>query len=151
MTTDNSSTTSAAEFVDFIATGWAMGGKDQEGFFSHFGQRMHPAATIIQPMAAPAHGPNVLRQLFSPLFSAIPDLYGEVVRWGTTTDGVMIELTLRGTLRGRPLEWQVVDRIILEDGLLREERSYFDPLPLVKLLAFHPRASLRLLFARSRK
>jgi hypothetical protein len=48
-------------------------------------------------------------------------------RWAETADGVFIELTLSGHLGRRPLEWTVVDRIILEDGLIRERRHTSTP------------------------
>jgi len=89
---------------------------------------------------------GALRELFGPLFKAIPDLTGTLRRWGQTDDGVFIELTLRGHLGGRPVEWTVVDRIILEDGKIRERRSYFDSVPLLRALALRPRAALPLLF-----
>jgi ketosteroid isomerase-like protein len=75
----------------------------------------------------------------------VPDLSGTLRRWGETADGVFIEATLRGHLGGKPLEWTVADRIILEDGKIRERRSYFAPAPLLKALALRPRASLPLL------
>ena len=140
-----SSTTTAAEFVDFFEAGWKFGARDAESFFRHFGPRMHPNTTLIQPIAAPAHGPDALRRLFEPLFKAIPDLVGDLKRWGETVDGVFIELTLHGHLGGRPVEWTVIDRIILEHGMIRERRSYFDPAPLLRAVALRPRASLPLL------
>jgi ketosteroid isomerase-like protein len=143
--------TSAAEFVDFFAAGWKLGARDAEGFFRHFGPRMHPDTVLIQPLAPPARGPGALHELFGPLFKAVPDLLGEVQRWGETADGVFIEITLRGTLGGKPLEWTVVDRIILEDGLIRERRSYFDSAPLVKAVALRPHAAVPLLLALFRK
>jgi SnoaL-like domain len=143
--------TSAQEFVDFFADGWKLGARDAEGFFRHFGPRMHPNTVLIQPVAPPARGPRALQQLFGPLFQAIPDLVGELKRWGETQDGVFIELTLRGHLGGRPVEWTVVDRIILEDSLIRERRSYFDPAPLLKAVALRPRASLPLLLSLFRR
>ena len=75
----------------------------------------------------------------------MPDLRGEVERWGATEDGVLIELGLRGKLRGRPVEWTAVDRIILRDGLIAERRSYFDPLPLGMALLSRPTAALKVL------
>jgi len=137
--------TSAAEFVEFFATGWKFGARDADSFFRHFGSRMHPDTVLIQPIASPARGRHALQDLFGPLFKAIPDLRGELQRWGETVDGVFIELTLSGHLGGKPLEWTVVDRIILEDGMIRERRSYFDPAPLLKAVALRPRASLPLL------
>ena len=148
----NSTTkTSAAEFVEFFAAGWKLGARDADGFFRHFGPRMHPDTVLIQPIAPPARGPRALQELFGPLFKAVPDLHGELNRWSETADGVFIELTLRGHLGGRPLEWTVVDRIILADSLIRERRSYFDPTPLLKAVALRPRASLPLLLSLLRR
>jgi hypothetical protein len=139
--------TSAREFVEFFEAGWKFGARDADGFFRHFGPRMHPNTTLIQPIARAARGPKALHELFVPLFEAIPDLVGDLKRWGETADGVFIELNLHGHLGGRPVEWTVVDRIILEDGLIRERRSYFDPAPLLKAVALRPRASLPLLLS----
>ena len=141
----------ATEFVEFFAAGWAIGARDPEAFFRHFGPRMHPNTALIQPIAPPARGPGALRELFGPLFKAVPDLTGTLRRCGQTDDGVFIELTLRGHLGRKPVEWTVVDRIILEDGMIRERRSYFDPAPLLKAVALRPHASLPLLFSLFRK
>ncbi|WP_101951686.1 nuclear transport factor 2 family protein [Mycobacterium sp. 3519A] len=141
------STASTAEFVEFFAVGWKLGAGDADGFFRHFGPRMHPDTELIQPIAPPARGPNALRELFGPLFKAVPDLTGELNRSGETADGVFIELTLRGHLGGKPVEWTVIDRIILQDNLIRERRSYFDPMPLLKAVALRPRAALPLLLS----
>jgi len=151
MTTAASTRTAVAEFVEFFAAGWELGARDAEGFFRHFGPRMHPDTALIQPIAPPARGPGALRELFGPLFKAVPDLTGTLRRWGQTDDGVFIELTLRGHLGSRPVEWTVVDRIILEDGLIRERRSYFDPAPLLKAVALRPHAALPLLLSLFRK
>lgn len=141
----------ATEFVEFFAAGWVIGARDPEGFFRHFEPRMHPDTALIQPIAAQARGPGALRELFGPLFKAVPDLTGTLRRWGQTHDGVFIELTLRGHLGRKPVEWTVVDRIILEDGLIRERRSYFDPAPLLKAVALRPHASLPLLLGLLRR
>jgi hypothetical protein len=146
-----STRTDAAEFVEFFAAGWEFGARDAEGFFRHFGPRMHPDTALIQPIAPPARGPGALRELFGPLFKAIPDLTGTLRRWGQTDDGVFIELTLCGHLGNRQVEWTVVDRIILEDGKIRERRSYFDPAPLLRAVALRPRASLPLLLSLFRR
>ena len=146
-----STRTDAKEFVEFFAAGWELGARDAEGFFRHFGPRMHPDTALIQPIARPARGAGALRELFGPLFKAIPDLTGTLRRWGQTDDGVFIELSLRGHLGSRPVEWTVVDRIILEDGLIRERRSYFDPAPLLRAVALRPRASLPLMLSLFRR
>ena len=140
-----STRTDAKEFVEFFAAGWQLGARDADGFFRHFGPRMHPDTVLIQPIASLARGPGALQELFGPLFKSVPDLHGELKCWGETADGVFIELTLSGHLGRRPLEWTVVDRIILEDGLIRDRQSYFDPAPLLKAVALRPRSSLPLL------
>jgi len=134
-----------AEFVEFFADGWRTGATEEEPFFEHFSGRLTADAALIQPFSRVARGPRGLRQLFQPVFRVMPDLRGEVVRWGATKDGVLIELALRGTLGGRAVMWTAVDRIILRNGLIVERRSYFDPLPLLGALLSRPVASLKLL------
>ena len=131
----------SAEFVDWFQAGWAIGARDPEGFFSHIGSRLTPDALMTQPLAAPLRGDAGMRRLFTPLFAAIPDLHGDVVRWGETADGVMVELRLSGTLGRRPVSWITIDRIVLRDGSIAERAANFDPLPLAWALARSPRAA----------
>ena len=132
------------EFVRFFAEGWARGARG--GFFEHFDQCFAPDAVFEQPLAPRVHGPAGARELFEPLFAAMPDLHGEVVRWGATEDGVVIELDLRGTFGGRPIAWTTLDRIVLDDeGLIRSRKAHVDPLPLVAQMARSPLALARLL------
>jgi ketosteroid isomerase-like protein len=135
----------AADFARFFGDGWAIGATDPERFFAHFGPAFAPDARLVQPLAPTAIGPAGLRERFTPIFAAIPDLRSEVLRFAPTEDGVLIEHTLRGTLGRRPLEWTAVDRFILRDGLIAERRAYFDPLPLIGAMLRSPRAALKLL------
>ena len=61
--------------------------------------------------------------------SVIPDLRYEVEGWASGSGHVMIWGRLYGTVGGGPIEWPLVDRIKLEDGLIRERVAYFDPAP----------------------
>jgi ketosteroid isomerase-like protein len=131
-------------FAEHFATGWRAGGP-ADRFVEHFAAVMSPDVVLIQPLARTVRGQRGMRGVFAPIFAAIPDLRGEVQRWGETEDGLLIELTLRGTLDGRPIEWTVCDRIVLREGLMVERRSYFDPLPLMRAVVSRPRAGLRLL------
>ncbi len=133
----------AAEFVDFFADGWRKGANGD--FFGHFESRIHPDVLMTQPLAPPARGVRTFRPLFEPLFRAIPDLHGEVRSWGETDDGVLIELHLSGHLGGRPVAWTTVDRIVLEDGKIKERHAYFDATPLIKAMLLRPQVSLPLL------
>lgn len=81
------------------------------------------------------------RRTFAALLGAIPDLTGEVHRWGATADGVLIEFTLSGTAGGGSIAWHAVDRFVLgDDGLATERISYFDPAPILTTIARRPRA-----------
>jgi hypothetical protein len=131
----------AEELVAFFQEGWNAGATDPERFFAHFGGRLTPDCLFTQPLAAAGRGPEGLRQLFTPLFHAIPDLRLDVVRWGATDDGALIEIRLHGTFGGRPLAWSAVDRLVLRDGLISARHSYFDALPLMATMLRRPLAS----------
>jgi hypothetical protein len=80
------------------------------------------------------------QRAFAGLFELIPDLTGEMHRWGATADGVLIEFTLSGTAGGKPISWPAVDRFVLgEDGLATERVSYFDSMPVALAAATRPR------------
>jgi hypothetical protein len=84
------------------------------------------------------------------LFALIPDLHGEVERWGSRGHTLYIELTLRGTLGGRPLSWRACDRVTLRDGVATERESYLDPSPILAAVARSPRAWPRFLRIQAR-
>jgi SnoaL-like protein len=108
-----------------------------------------PDAHLSAPMVPTTHGLEAGKRTFADLFELIPDMTAEVHRWGTTSDGVLIEFTVRGTAGGAPISWGSVDRFVLnEDGLATERFTYFDSLPLVLALARRPRTWLG--FTRSR-
>jgi SnoaL-like domain len=100
-------------------------------------------------MIPTTYGLEAGKQAFADLFELIPDMTAEVHRWGATSDGVLIEFTVRGTAGGAPISWQSVDRFILaEDGLATERFTYFDSMPLVLTVMRRPRTWLG--FMRSR-
>jgi hypothetical protein len=98
-------------------------------------------ARLSAPMIPTTYGLDAGKRAFADLFDLIPDMTAEVHRWGATSDGVLIEFTVRGTASGTPISWESVDRFILDDdGLAIERFTYFDSLPLVWALARRPRA-----------
>jgi hypothetical protein len=54
------------------------------------------------------------------------------LRWGETTDGVLIEWVMRGRLLSGTFEIHGADRFILRDGRAVEGVAYFDPRPLLE-------------------
>jgi hypothetical protein len=77
--------------------------------------------------------------------AAVPDLHGTLHRWGATEDGVFIEFTLGGTLGRGQVAVDVVDRIMLHNGFIASNDTYFDSVPLLPRMLTHPILALRLL------
>jgi hypothetical protein len=97
-------------------------------------------ARLSAPMIPTTSGLEAGRRAFADLFELIPDMTAQVHRSGATSDGVLIEFTVRGTASGAPVRWESVDRFVLnEDGLATERFTYFDSLPLVMTLVLRPR------------
>jgi ketosteroid isomerase-like protein len=106
-------------------------------------------ARLSAPMVPTTSGLHEGKRVFADLFELIPDITAEVHRWGATSDGVLIEFTVRGTAGGAPISWESVDRFVLNaDGLASERFTYFDSLPLVLTLVRRPGTWLG--FTRSR-
>jgi ketosteroid isomerase-like protein len=136
-------TDARAEFAAYFADGWAIGAADPDAFFAHFAARMTPDAVFEQPLAPARRGPDGLRMLLDPLFEALPDLRGELIRWGATDDGVIAELRLSSASTG--IGWTTLDVIELRDGRIARRVAHFDPLPLLVAVLRRPRVAARLL------
>lgn len=144
-TTAAAATAMQEAFVEQFAAGWA-GGAD--GFLDHFlPDLVDEQVVLAQPLLPPARGHDGFRSLFESLFAAIPDLHGEVLGWRPESDGVTIELALRGTLDGLPLTFVTHDRIVLREGRILERRAQMDPRPLLLVALRRPRAGIPLLTA----
>ena len=103
---------------------------------------------LAQPLMREVHDREAARRAFDELFALVPGLHSEVRRWGATEDGALIEHRMTGTLGRRPYSWDVVDTIVLRDGLARERIAHFDPLPVLAQLLRRPEripAAVRLL------
>lgn len=97
-------------------------------------------ARLVAPMTPTTRTLADGQRAFAELFELIPDLSGEVHRWGATEDGVLIEFTLSGTAGGGPISWDAVDRFVVgEDGLATERVTYFDSTPVALTVARRPR------------
>lgn len=115
-----------ADFVDRFTTWWRA--PDPDVLPTILGPDVHLAA----PLTEETFGLASAQEGFRALLAGIPDLTGEVHRWGPHPDGVFIEFTLRGTSGGRPFAVRAVDDFLVGDeGLATERVSYFDPAPLL--------------------
>jgi len=95
---------------------------------------------LVQPAAPPIVGRDKAHKSFIALLRWLPDLRGEVDRWCGEDDILFIEFRLMATIGGQFIEWPVIDRFILRDGLAAERVSYFDPTPLITATLRHPSA-----------
>jgi ketosteroid isomerase-like protein len=135
--------------VDGFAEGWRAP-PGPGAFATHFREMLAPDVRLIQPQLATVVGHRAFEEQFvKPLFALIPDARGEVERWGARGDTLYIELTLHGTLGGRPLRLRVCDRVTLRDGVAVERESYFDPSALIAAVARTPTAWPRFLRLRA--
>jgi hypothetical protein len=140
----------AEAWVAEFAAAWRAPGTP-DAFADRFEPIIHPDIRLVQPQMPTLVGKRAFRHGFVyPLFAFIPDLHGEVERYAVGDGVAYIELTLRGTLGGRPISWRGVDRVTLSDGLAVERVHYTDPLPFVRAVLTRPKAWPRFLSARGR-
>jgi hypothetical protein len=110
------------DFVRRFAAWWAA--PDPETLPTTLAADVHLAA----PGTEETFDLAAAQQGFRDLLAAIPDLTGEVHRWGTHPEGVFIEFTMSGTVGDRRFAVRAVDDFLVgEDGLATERISYFDP------------------------
>ena len=134
-----------AEFVERFKGFWEA--PDPEALH----ELLHDDAHLVQPLMPEVRSRAAYAEAMRRLLTLIPDLHGRTRAWGPTEDGVLIEHTLAGTLGGKAIRWDLVDRITLRDGRVAERIAYFDPLPLLLAVLTRPRALatvLRMRFSR---
>ena len=98
---------------------------------------------LAQPLSAATHGIDEARGAFRRLLAQFPDLRATVDRWSGDDQHVFIEFRLRGTIGSDVIERPAIDRLTLRGDKATERVSYFDPLPLVGTLLWHPIAAWR--------
>ena len=126
----------AADLVERFAEAWSKEDPDA------FTPLLHPDVHLIHPMERDTHGAAEARAFLARTMALVPDLRFDVQGWASGSGQVVIWGRLHGTLGGGPIEWALVDRITMEDGLIRERVAYFDPLVIVGTLIRRPRAWL---------
>jgi hypothetical protein len=125
----------AEHFVSGFAAGWSAPHPNAwDDLFT-------ADAVFEQPLLASGQGLPLLRREFAHLFSFLPDMTGRVVRWGLADDAVFVELACQASVAGRPLDFVVVDRCVLDDsGRCTRRTTFMNPLPLALAVATRPRS-----------
>ena len=145
MTTSHAATatsTEAEQFVERFTEIWKNPSPEA------LNSLLHPDVRLVQPIDGEMRGHKATLKMWRRFFAALPDAHAEVLSWAARDDVVFLELRMHGTAGGRPIEWDLTDRIRLEDGLVRERVSYFDSAALMGKLARNPRGVWAFLKAR---
>jgi len=103
----------------------------------------HPEYRGIQPQMPVARGRQGFLNLFFRLYALIPDLRASVRSYLASGDVIFLEVTVHGTLGGKPIELEVCDRFQLKDGMIFERRAYGDPLTLLIAILTRPSCWVR--------
>jgi ketosteroid isomerase-like protein len=111
----------AADLVERFADAWSK--MDPDAFTPLF----HPDVHLIHPIERDTHGVDEAREFMKRTMSVMPDLRYDVQGWASGSGHVVIWGRLHGTLGGGPIEWPLIDRIKLEDGLIRERGRVLRP------------------------
>jgi ketosteroid isomerase-like protein len=139
-----------AAWVEAFREGWRAPAGPRE-FAEHFQALLAPEVRLVQPGLPPLLGHRAFSEGFvAPLFALFDGLRGEIENWAARGEILYIELTLRGTLAGKPVSWRVCDRVTLREGLAIERESYTDPTPVIRALLTRPGAWPRYLRIRAR-
>jgi hypothetical protein len=115
----------ATSFVEKFIAAWG------DPSIEKLQQLTHDDVILVQPMMPRMVGREAAREGFGRLLALFPGIHGEVLRWSAEGDLVMIEMRMTVPAGQRPLAWDLVDRIELEGGLVRERITYMDSLPIV--------------------
>jgi len=95
--------------------------------------------TLIQPLAQPLHGKKVARKAFRKILMRFPGMRGDV-HGGLGSDNlIFIDWTMIVPIGRSEQRLSVIDKVTLEDGLVKERTAYFDPSPLFGPISRSPK------------
>lgn len=127
----------AADVVRRFAEVWTKHDPDA------IAELVHPEAHLIGPLDRDVHGREQARAFFAGVLGVIPDLEYEVEGWSYGSGQLMIWGRLHGRIAAHtPIEWPVVDRITIRDGLIGKRIAYFDPMVIAAQVLRRPRTWL---------
>jgi hypothetical protein len=134
------------KFVEAFGEGWADPELDK--FIAHFRPLFEENAVLIQPMNPTVVGHDGLERVFKSFFTIIPDIRGEIVRWGAGEDAVFIEMELTAKIGRRTVKVRACDHLLLTpEGTVIERWAFLNPLPFIGALLRSPSCWPRLVRA----
>jgi limonene-1,2-epoxide hydrolase len=129
-------TVTPAELPGAFAQGWAL--PKPEPFLDFFMPLIHEQAVFTQPLLAPASGHAEIEAMFRRLFLLMPEFIAVPLRSAVEGDVVFIESRCVAGVSGTHDPFDVCDRFVMMDGRIYDRRSFFDPAPVVRVVARRP-------------
>ncbi len=103
--------------------------------------------TLIQPLSKPLYGKTAARSAFRKILTRFPGLLGDVHGGQGSGDIVFIDWTMVVPVGRNEHRLPVIDKVTLQEGLVKERVAYFDPSSLFGPIARSPRTLARHLVA----
>src|SRR3546814_5427901 len=114
----------AQDFVVRLAAIWAAGNSDAFLTLWHQDCILH-TPILEQPLPG-----RDLPRLHRAQMAATPDLVWQLLDWSWRGDVVIVEWQCSRFVAGRKFSWRGVDKFVVKDGMIVEERVYMDTAPL---------------------
>ena len=95
---------------------------------------------LVQPLLPDDRGRGAWDTQIQDVLELVPDLTGTVQNWSGHGNTLFMELTLAGTLGGKPVAWNVVDVLTLRGDRVSRRVSYFDSTALGLTILRRPRS-----------
>lgn len=90
----------------------------------------HPHGLLFTPVVNHPVPPHKLPDLVAAQLRIAPDLAWHLLGWASDGPVIYVEWRVTQTVAGLPLEWRGMDRFLIEDGKIREERVFADTAPM---------------------
>ncbi len=104
---------------------------------------LHEDVLLIQPLSEPLHGKKAARRAFRKILTRFPGTQGDVHGGSGSDNLVFIDWTMIVPIGRSEQRLPVIDKVLLENGLVKERVAYFDPSPLFGPIARSPRTLAR--------
>jgi limonene-1,2-epoxide hydrolase len=127
---------SPAELPAAFAEGWALPKPD--AFLEFFMPLIHEDAVFTQPLLAQARGHAEIDAMFRRLFGLMPEFVAVPRRSAVDREVVFIESHCLAAVSRARVRFQVCDRFVVSGGRISERWTFFDPGPMVRVIAPRP-------------
>lgn len=90
----------------------------------------HPDGTLFTPVVDRPVSSDELPDLVAAQLRSVPDLAWHLVGWAFRGNVIYVEWRVTQSMAGSAFEWRGMDRLVMRDGKIAEERVYADTAPM---------------------